>query len=43
LFWISLRALDDAGIAGAWATVLFHLVPAALFLPIALWRWRARR
>lgn len=41
LFWIPLRALDGSGITGAWATVLFYLVPAVLFLPIALWRWRA--
>ncbi len=41
LFWIPLRALDSSGITGAWATVLFYLVPAVLFLPIALWRWRA--
>ncbi len=41
LFWIPLRALDGSGVTGAWATVLFYLVPAVLFLPIALWRWRA--
>ncbi len=41
LFWIPLRVLDGSGITGAWATVLFYLVPAALFLPVAVWRWRA--
>ena len=41
LFWIPLRALDDFGITGAWATVLFYLVPALLVLPIVAWRWRA--
>ena len=41
LFWIPLRALDGSGVTGAWATVLFYFVPAVLFLPIALWRWRA--
>jgi len=40
LFWIPLRALDDLGITGAWATVLFYLVPALLVLPIVVWRWR---
>ena len=40
LFWIPLRALDGAGISGAWATALFYLVPAVLFLPILIWRWR---
>jgi drug/metabolite transporter (DMT)-like permease len=41
LFWIPLRALDDLGITGAWATVLFYLVPGLLVLPIMIWRWRA--
>lgn len=41
LFWIPLRALDDLGITGAWATALFYLVPALLVLPIMIWRWRA--
>jgi drug/metabolite transporter (DMT)-like permease len=41
LFWIPLRALDEAGVTGAWATALFYLVPALLCLPVALWRWRA--
>jgi drug/metabolite transporter (DMT)-like permease len=40
LFWIPLRTLDELGITGAWATVLFYLVPALLVLPIAAWRWR---
>ncbi len=40
LFWIPLRALDDLGITGAWATVLFYLVPALLMLPIMARRWR---
>ena len=43
LFWIPLRALDGSGITGAWATALFYLVPAVLFLPILVWRWRAIR
>lgn len=41
LFWIPLRALDESGITGAWATVLFYTVPAVLCLPVALWRWRS--
>lgn len=40
VFWIPLRALGEAGITGAWATVLFYLVGALLVLPVALWRWR---
>ena len=41
LFWIPFRALDGAGITGAWATALFDVVPAVLFLPVLVWRWRA--
>lgn len=41
LFWIPLRALDALGVTGAWATVLFYLVPALLVLPIVVWRRRA--
>ena len=41
LFWIPLRALDGSGITGAWATVLFYLVPAVLLLPVAVLRWQA--
>ena len=36
LFWIPLRMLDRAGIHGAWATVLFYLVPLFVFLPYAV-------
>ncbi len=40
LFWIPLRALDDIGITGAWATVVLYFWPLALLLPLAIWRWR---
>jgi drug/metabolite transporter (DMT)-like permease len=40
LFWIPLRALDEFGITGAWATALFYLVPTLLLLPLMLLRWR---
>jgi len=40
LFWIPLRALDELGVTGAWATALFYLVPALLILPLMLARWR---
>ena len=39
LFWIPLRALDDAGIQGSWATVLFAVVPLVLLLPLLVVRW----
>jgi drug/metabolite transporter (DMT)-like permease len=40
VFWIPLRGLDDIGITGAWATVVFYLIPTLLLLPIAFWRRR---
>ena len=40
LFWIPLRMLDRAGIYGAWATVLFYVVPFLLFLPYLIFHWR---
>ena len=40
LFWIPLRMLDRAGIYGAWATVLFYVVPLLLFLPYMIFHWR---
>ena len=40
LFWIPLRALDRAGVGGAWATAMFFAVPLAFAVPFALWRWR---
>ena len=39
LFWIPLRAIDNAGIQGAWATLLFYLVPMCILLPVCIWRW----
>ena len=40
LYWIPVRALQDAGIQGLWATAVFYLVPFVLMLPIGLLRWR---
>jgi drug/metabolite transporter (DMT)-like permease len=40
LFWMPLRGMDQAGITGAWSTVMFYLVPFVLIAPIAAWRWR---
>lgn len=41
LFWLPLRAFEEAGLAAGWATVGQFLTPALLLAPIALWR-RAR-
>jgi len=38
LFWIPLRAFEEAGLAAGWATVAQFVVPALVLMPIALWR-----
>ncbi|MCH8036836.1 MAG: EamA family transporter, partial [Proteobacteria bacterium] len=43
LFWIPLRAMDEAGITGAWATAMLYFWPFVLLLPLAAWRWRRVR
>lgn len=43
LFWIPMRALDEAGIDGAWAPFSIYVAGTALLLPIALVRWRKLR
>ena len=40
IFWIPLRALDEAGITGVWAVVLFYLLPAVLLAPVIFLRRR---
>jgi drug/metabolite transporter (DMT)-like permease len=40
LFWLPLRALDSAGISGAWAILGFYIIPAVLLVPVMLIRWR---
>ncbi len=40
LVWIPLRAMDQAGISGAWATATLYVWPLLLLLPLAAWRWR---
>ncbi|HIA41022.1 MAG TPA: DMT family transporter [Gammaproteobacteria bacterium] len=39
IIWIPLRALHNAGIPGAWATSLFHLIPALVLLPLVVLRF----
>jgi drug/metabolite transporter (DMT)-like permease len=41
VFWLPLRAMDEAGITGAWATVVFYLAPLAMVAPLIVWRWRS--
>jgi drug/metabolite transporter (DMT)-like permease len=40
VYWIPLRALDEAGITGGWASLVFFLGPLIICLPIMVWRWR---
>lgn len=40
LFWIPLRALEEAGLHGLWITVVYFLVPTICLVPVALCRWR---
>ena len=40
LFWIPLRALEDAGINGLWITVVYFLIPTICLIPIVLTRWQ---
>lgn len=40
LFWIPLRALEEAGLHGLWITAVYFLVPTICLVPVALWRWR---
>ena len=40
VFWIPLRALDAAGVSGAWATVFYYAAPLAVLLPFVAVRFR---
>lgn len=40
LFWIPLRALEEAGLHGLWITFVYFLVPTICLLPVTLWRWQ---
>ncbi len=40
LFWIPLRALEDAGLNGLWVTVVYFLVPTFFLIPVSFWRFK---
>jgi drug/metabolite transporter (DMT)-like permease len=40
LFWIPLRALENAGLNGLWGLALFYGLPALIVLPILVVRWQ---
>lgn len=41
IYWIPVRALEDAGFPGIWAAVVFNTVPLILVLPLLARNWRA--
>ena len=41
VFWIPLRAINEAGIDGLWSAAIWFTVPAVTLLPIAVYRWRS--
>lgn len=44
LYWIPLRALEQAGLIDVLPALVFNLVPMVLILPLIVWRWpRIRR
>ena len=40
LFWIPLRALEEAGINGLWITVIYFLIPTICLMPVVILRWQ---
>ena len=40
LFWVPLRALENAGLQGLWVAVVYFLVPTLCLVPIGIWRWK---
>ncbi len=38
LFWLPLRWLEEAGVQGPWAAIVFYGMQCALLLPIIAWR-----
>jgi drug/metabolite transporter (DMT)-like permease len=40
LYWIPLRALEQAGLPDVLPALMFNLVPMVLILPLIAWRWR---
>ena len=40
LFWIPLRALEEASINGLWITVVYFLIPTICLIPVVILRWQ---
>ena len=43
LFWLPLRAIEEAGVAAAWTGPTVFASVSVLILPAAVWRWRNLR
>ena len=41
IFWIPVRAINDAGINGLWSTAIWFVVPTALLLPLVILRFKS--
>ena len=41
IFWIPVRAINEAGIHGLWSSAIWFAVPTAILLPIAIFRFNA--
>ena len=40
LFWIPVRAIEQAGVSAVWTGPVIFASGTLFFLPVALWRWR---
>lgn len=40
LFWLPVRAIEDAGVSAGWTGPVIFAAVTVVFLPAALWRWR---
>lgn len=41
IFWIPVRAINDAGIHGLWSSAIWFAVPTCLLLPVAIFRFNS--
>ena len=39
IYWIPLRALENAGLEGMLPAMVFNVIPMVLMLPVIIWRW----
>ncbi|MFT5502690.1 MAG: drug/metabolite transporter (DMT)-like permease [Gammaproteobacteria bacterium] len=40
LYWIPLRALEEAGLTDVLPSLVFNIIPMIIILPLIIWRWR---